>query len=225
MDAEPTSITVRVDDQDWQRVRDFDAADPNAAVYVLDAESGTVRFGDGQHGRRPPPGSVVTISSGSGTKRPAFFNGQLLSADDFREEQGYQREQRRLHNRALHGVGVASGLDVTLTPGNAPPSVVVQPGFALDSAGREIELCDRVTVEITSRESPVYVLVEYAERETDRAPSPTDPSQTVATRIEEFARVRLSPDHVSGEGIALARLIQTGGGWDVDTGYRRPHCR
>lgn len=225
MHAEPTSITVRVDDQDWRRVRNFDAAVPDDAVYVLDAENGTVRFGDGQHGRRPPPGSVITISSGSGVKRPAFFNGQLLSAEDFREEQRYEREKRRLHNRALHGAGVASGLEVALTPGGAPTSVVVQPGFALDSAGREIELCERVIVEITSRESPVYVLVEYGERETDLAPSPTDPSQTVATRVEEFARIRLSPDHVSGEGIALARLIQTVAGWNVDTGYSRAKCR
>ena len=225
MHAEPASITVRVDDQDWRRVPNFDAAGPDDAVYVLDPEAGTVRFGDGQHGRRPPPGSVVTISSGSGVKRPAFFDGQLLSAADFREEQRYEREKRRLHNRALHGAGVASGLEVALTPGGAPSSIVVQPGFALDSAGREIELCDRVTVEITSRESPVYVLVEYGERETDRAPSPTDPTQTVATRIDEFARIRLSPDHVSGEGIALARLIQTAAGWNVDTGYRRTHCR
>jgi hypothetical protein len=225
MHAEPTSITVRVDDQEWRRVRNFDAAAPDDAVYVLDAENGTVRFGDGQHGRRPPPGSVVTISSGSGVKRPAFFDGQLLRAEDFREEQRYESEKRRLHNRALHGAGVASGLEVALTPGVAPTSVVVQPGFALDSAGREIELCDRVTVEITSRGSPVYVLVEYGERETHWSPSPIDPSQTIATRVEEFARIRLSPDHVSGEGIALARLIQTVAGWNVDTGYRRTQCR
>jgi len=225
MHAEPTSITVRVDDQDWRRVQNFDAAVADDAVYVLDEESGTIRFGDGQHGRRPPPGSVVTISSGSGVKRPAFFDGQLLRAEDFRMEQRYESQKRRLHNRALHGAGVASGLEVALTPAGAPTSVVVQSGFALDSAGREIELCDRVTVEITSRESPVYVLVEYGERETDWSPSPTDPSQTIATRVEEFARIRLSPDHVSGEGIALARLIQTVAGWNVDTGYRRTQCR
>ena len=96
MQAEPTSITVRVDDQDWQPVQDFDAAAPGYAVYVLDPEAGTVRFGDGQHGRRPPTGSVVTISSGSGVKRPAFFDGQLLSAADFREEQrGLTQPQHR----------------------------------------------------------------------------------------------------------------------------------
>jgi hypothetical protein len=225
MRSESTSITVRADDQDWRRVRNFEAAGPDDAVYVLDAENGTVRFGDGQHGRRPPPGSVVTISSGSGVERPAFFDGQLLSADDFRDEQRYESEKRRLHNRALHGAGVASGLEVAIPPGDAPPSVVVQPGFALDSVGREIELCHRVNVEITSRESPVYVLVEYGEREADWSPSPTDPSQHVATRVEEFARIRLSPAHMSGEGIVLARLIQTAPGWIVDTGYTRTQCR
>ena len=89
-------------------------------------------------------------------------------------------------------------------------------------AGRQPwdRVCDRVTVEITSRGSPVYVFVEYGERETDWSPSPMDPSQTThASRgIRADSPV---PDHVSGEGIALARLIQTVAGWNVDTGYRR----
>jgi hypothetical protein len=38
---------------DWAAVADFDGVGPDAEVYVLDAEAGTVRFGDGVRGRPP----------------------------------------------------------------------------------------------------------------------------------------------------------------------------
>jgi hypothetical protein len=31
-------------------------------VFIVDAESGAVRFGDGEHGARPPRGSRVRVS-------------------------------------------------------------------------------------------------------------------------------------------------------------------
>jgi hypothetical protein len=40
----------------WQAVPDFFGAGPQSRVYVLDAERGRVRFGDGRQGRIPPPG-------------------------------------------------------------------------------------------------------------------------------------------------------------------------
>src|SRR5262245_12368229 len=41
-----------------------------------------------------------------------YFFGQLLSANDFRAEQQYFREKIKLHNRYLHGHGIACGLCV-----------------------------------------------------------------------------------------------------------------
>jgi hypothetical protein len=226
MGRESVSMTVRVDDEEWQRVPSFEGAGPNDSVYVLDADDGTVRFGDGQRGRRPPSASAVAISFGTGIKRPTYFAGKVLSVDDFNDEQRYLNEKRRLHNRALHGSGVANGLEVTVMTDSEPTSIVVSPGFALDAEGREIELCDRVIVEITSGESPVYVRAEYGERETDWSPL-ADGSQgeTVPTRVEEFARIRVSSDQMSGEGITLARLVKTATGWVVDQSFTRPRCR
>lgn len=43
-------------------------------------------------------------------KRVNYFEGQLLGLDDFRAEQRYHREKRKMHNRFLHGWGVVSGL-------------------------------------------------------------------------------------------------------------------
>lgn len=44
---------------EWRATDDFDAAGPDDRVYVLDAERGTVTFGDGVHGAVPEPGGAV----------------------------------------------------------------------------------------------------------------------------------------------------------------------
>lgn len=61
--------------RDWQPIDDILAADPEVPVYpakpsahpltdvfVLDAEAGTIRFGDGLTGRRPRPGEILYAS-------------------------------------------------------------------------------------------------------------------------------------------------------------------
>jgi len=36
-------------------------------------------------------------------ERPRFFSGELLTAEDFQQDQDYFRGKSRLHNRYLHG--------------------------------------------------------------------------------------------------------------------------
>lgn len=71
-------------------------------------------------------------------ERPAFFDGQRLTAADLGGASGYSALLRRLHNRALHGWGVVLGLAVTGARGAR--SVQVSPGLALDCTGRELLL-------------------------------------------------------------------------------------
>jgi hypothetical protein len=73
-------------------------------------------------------------------KRPAFFDGQRLTAEDLADVQQYHRELRWLHNRSLHNWGIAFGYAVT---GLREERVVnVQPGYALDCQGRDLILSD-----------------------------------------------------------------------------------
>ena len=60
-------------------------------------------------------------------------------ADDLTAETSYVRDKARRHNRMLHGVGVVSGLGVTLEPGSGA-QVTIAPGLALDARGQEIEV-------------------------------------------------------------------------------------
>jgi hypothetical protein len=66
--------------------------------------------------------------------RVNFFNGQLLTEDDFQAEQGYFRGKDQRHS-CLHGSGVVCGLGVSRS---ADGVVIIEPGIALDPFGREI---------------------------------------------------------------------------------------
>jgi hypothetical protein len=75
-----------------------------------------------------------------------YSTGELLGADDFRDEQTYHRRQLARALLYLHGSGTIAGLRVQTRhrPGqNGAPDDVeleVQPGLALDRAGRLIEV-------------------------------------------------------------------------------------
>src|SRR5881392_1207159 len=74
-------------------------------------------------------------------KRLNYLTGQILSADDFTAEQEYHKGKQRLHNLHCHGFGVVQRLKVSTVKKKAGWTVVIEPGFAIDSAGNEIQLC------------------------------------------------------------------------------------
>ena len=70
-------------------------------------------------------------------KRNHYFHGKLLDVYHFELESKYFIYKQRMLNRFLTGYGVVCGLDVTRDP-HCDDAIVVCPGFAIDSAGREI---------------------------------------------------------------------------------------
>jgi hypothetical protein len=125
-------------------------------------------------------------------ERLNYFNGRILSADDFNLEQTYFINKQRLHNRFLHGWGVVSGLDVSIKGSK----VHVQPGVAIDCAGNEIYLHSCVDIAVLKGASEFYVVVEYCEIQTNPIPvigSTGDVGQTVVVnaRIQEDCKVYL----------------------------------
>lgn len=76
-------------------------------------------------------------------ERITFFNGQRLTAEDLTALQSANRELRWLHNRSLHGWGIAAGFSVTGNKGDS--AVQIGPGYAIDCTGREIILGNPVT--------------------------------------------------------------------------------
>lgn len=97
-------------------------------------------------------------------ERPRYFAGKLLTAEDLELEQRYHIEKRWLLNRMLRGSGVVSGLGVTT---GQQGTVIVEPGLALDSHGREILVCAPQQLAIPHFAEPVSICLRYVEVETD----------------------------------------------------------
>jgi predicted phage baseplate assembly protein len=65
--VDPDTLQLQVEEPErgyqlWQRVDDLALAGRDSAVYSLDSEAGTVRFGNGVRGRIPPLGARVRVA-------------------------------------------------------------------------------------------------------------------------------------------------------------------
>jgi hypothetical protein len=135
----------------------------------------------------------------SPAERPRYFEGQLLTAEDLRDEQDYWVRKHRLQNLALHGSGVVCGLAVTPQGRGA---VTVAPGIAIDGLGREIVVPEPVEIELRAGRRGGEVVLRYQE----------EPSRWSvdgeATRIREGFEVSIGRrgETTDREGIVLANL-------------------
>jgi hypothetical protein len=116
-----------------------------------------------------------------GIERPRYFHGQLLTAQDFIDEQDYFREKLRRHNRLLHGWGVVCGLRVT--PAEQGCEVIVAPGYALDPCGDEVLVEEEILLRLSRPEGVEGDGPEAAESDAASCP---DGAWTVAIRYVEI---------------------------------------
>lgn len=81
-------------------------------------------------------GACATCAGLASPMRPRFFAGQLLTDVDLTALERYVIDKGKLHNRYLHGWGVACGLEVAC--GDCGDDLVVRPGYALGPCGDDI---------------------------------------------------------------------------------------
>jgi hypothetical protein len=118
------------------------------------------------------------------------IQGLMIDSTTWQDAHEYHRNQMRLHQLALHGWGIAQGLDVHLDA-TAEDTVVVQPGIAVDPAGNYIVVTEPYSHHIAAREAgTVYLLLLFSE-------VPTGPVQPFGsngaghpTRILEAYRIQ-----------------------------------
>ena len=128
----------------------------------------------------------------------------MLREQDFKDEQGYQLEGRRRHNRTLHSWGVVEGLTVEA----AGRDITIAPGIAIDPEGREITLEEQVTRDMSSFSagSDAYVTIAYHE-------DFEDADHVSAGGVDGYTRITESPqiqerrrEHIGDDVIVLARV-------------------
>jgi hypothetical protein len=154
---------------------------------------------------------MAIIGETQSLERIEFFNGQRLFAADLQTLEAFNREMRWLHNQSLHQPGVGSGYAVVGNPGDR--QVVVSPGYALDSLGREIILTETLTQAIPpvadngSGGSVFYLLTVSYPDDSDLKPSETRSGICVepgVVRLREdpvFCWVRLNDNDTNRQPI------------------------
>ncbi len=153
-------------------------------------------------------------------RRVNFVEGRLLTAADLAAEQTYHRQMRYLHNR-LHGYGIVSGLDVSVSRGR----VTVGPGLAIDQLGREIvapgALALRLQPPTTPRRWARDLVIVW--REQPACPVPGADGDVDFTRWDEHPELTLAArGRAMSPGLLLARLTSAGRGpVAVDSSVRR----
>jgi hypothetical protein len=177
-------------------------------------------------------------------RRPHYFSGQLLTADDLAAEQDYHRQMRWLHNRMLHGWGVVGGLHVQVE-GDDAGHVVVSPGFALDGWGRELIIIEPVHVGLPGKAFDVVLYLQYVEEPPPGPPgastaasdtplSPPAHSGTEPAGAPRTAHVlvelppedrAISPSRRADYAIPFARVRRVGQRWQLDVKFRPPRVR
>jgi hypothetical protein len=159
--------------------------------------------------RRTPaiPASVLVTPT-----RPNFFDGKLLTADDFRLEQDYQDHKRHLQNLATLGAGVVSGLEVSADADGV--GITVSPGLAIDALGREIivPVATRVPWPTPDGTAPRRwgVVIELALHPADPDPDPATDGWVSSTTVEGAMITVLTERPAPDDGCVVLRRYGRG---------------
>jgi len=115
-------------------------------------------------------------------ERNRYFYGLMMDAERFSRDQAYFNGKRQLLNRFVTGAGVVSGLGLTLD--SATNLLTLQPGLAIDGAGREILVPAAVPIDLTNV--------------TDNQGTPTGAVPAGSTVLLSLAYAERYPERVSG---------------------------
>lgn len=77
-----TKVDVSINGQAWKEVGTFENHGSNDQVFTLDPTTGTIFFGDGEHGLIPPAGSTITATYRTGGGSAGIILSFTWSAAD-----------------------------------------------------------------------------------------------------------------------------------------------
>ena len=107
-------------------------------------------------------------NSDRGFVRNRFFEGQILTAEDLRDEQEYYISKRRFFHRCMYGSKIICGLEVELIR----HQILIQKGLCLDCCGREICILTQDNILLPKKDGIYYLAVSYKEVGINPVPMP-----------------------------------------------------
>ena len=172
--------------------------------------------------------------------RNNFFTGKMLTVEELELEQNYFRSKLKLHNRALHGFGIVTGLEVELS--QRRNELRVTAGLALDCVGNEILVPQPLVHSLPEHtsDSSIFLTIHYHETKTDPRPALDSDDLCEFTHIAETFLLRFESQnphqrhrHLHGRwqacgephGLAIARLRRGAGQCRLDRRLRRPSVK
>jgi len=135
------------------------------------------------------------------------FEGLMVDAQTWADEQTYHRAAMRLHVLSDHGWGIVQGLEVVISPG-APGTLLVRAGVAVDALGRTVLLPEDTQLPLPNDGGCAYVSLQYADEPTQ--PQSAWDGNEHATRLIEQARVTVDCQRPEPPALELARFVSTG---------------
>jgi hypothetical protein len=149
-----------------------------------------------------------------GFKRINFFKGFLTTEKDWNDAERYHIDKRRLHNRLLHSPGVVYGYqgDLKVTArARGDLAVEVQPGYAIDGMGNDLQIFDAAIRNINLEEfklpQTIYIVLRYYEELTDFIAYKENLEYKGHRRVLESCKVELSQTEPDiGREVELARV-------------------
>jgi len=228
--------TLRASVPEWTG---YDESDPGVTLLEISAflaESLFFRANETPEGRSAALRAAAALAALAGAsgpghesvRRPVFFTGLLIDAAALAAEQDYQREKRRLHNRALLGYGVVSGLGVRVesTSGPDAANIVVEPGYAIDRHGEEIALSRGATLRAPKQGDSAFVTIRFWEHLCP-SPPPSENFPSGLPAVEEACVVSVVSvvPSVTASALVLARLVRSDGLWQRDPAFVTRHVR
>lgn len=135
-------------------------------------------------------------------RRPQYFRGQLLDEADFQAEQEYHRAARLLHNLRFHFWGVVHGLTVSR---HSDTEVLIAPGLAVDSLGREAVLDESAILDVTEFGPNQTVFVTFSFEEKLEDARKFEHGQG-SVRMTEYSVLSASTTGGAGASVTLASV-------------------
>jgi pSer/pThr/pTyr-binding forkhead associated (FHA) protein len=159
-------------------------------------------------GRLPNrPATLATFGVGE-LKRVNPFRGLMIDEEAWRDAHDYHRLQAQLHLLTGHGWGIVEGLEV-LADAQAPNTLVVRPGIAIDPQGRVLLITQERRLAVSPAPgTTLYVSVRW--REELAAPQRFWNDLDEYTRVVEKSETQVQTAPPAAPALELARVTAEG---------------